>query len=36
MKKIDDMSADEAKQLLKALVTDDVEVGISIIAKEGE
>lgn len=36
MKKIDDMSADEAKHLLKTLVTDDVEVGISIIAKEGE
>jgi hypothetical protein len=36
MKKIDGMSADEAKQLLKALVTDDVEVGISIISKEGE
>ena len=36
MKKIDDMTADEAKQLLKALVTDDVDVGISIIAKEGE
>lgn len=36
MKKIDDMSADEAKQLLKSLVTDDVEVGISIISKEGE
>lgn len=36
MKKIDGMSADEAKKLLKSLVTDDVEVGISIIAKEGE
>jgi len=36
MKKIDDMSADEAKKLLKSLVTDDVEVGISIISKEGE
>ena len=36
MKKIDDMNADEAKALLKRLVTDDVEVGISIINKEGE
>jgi len=36
MKKIDGMSADEAKKLLKSLVTDDVEVGISIIIKEGE
>lgn len=36
MKKIDKMSADEAKALLKSLVTDDVEVGISIITKEGE
>lgn len=36
MKKIDQMSADEAKALLKNLVTDDVEVGISIINKEGE
>lgn len=36
MKKIDQMSADEAKALLKSLVTDDVEVGISIINKEGE
>lgn len=35
MKKIDQMSADEAKALLKSLVTDDVEVGISIIDKEG-
>ena len=36
MKKIDQMNADEAKALLKRLVTDDVEVGISIINKEGE
>lgn len=36
MKKIDRMNADEAKALLKRLVTDDVEVGISIINKEGE
>lgn len=36
MKKIDQMSADEAKTLLKSLVTNDVEVGISIINKEGE
>lgn len=35
MKKIDKMSADEAKALLKSLVTEDVEVGISIICKEG-
>lgn len=36
MEQIDRMSADEAKQLLKKLVTEDVEVGISIISKEGE
>ena len=36
MARIDDMSAEEAKSLLKALVEDDVEVGISIITKEGE
>ena len=36
MKRIDDMTSDEAKDLLKKLVADDVEVGISIITKEGE
>lgn len=36
MEQIDMMSADEAKELLKKLVTEDVEVGISIISKEGE
>lgn len=36
MQKIDAMDADEAKALLKNLVTDDVEVGISIITKGGE
>lgn len=36
MKRIDEMAPDEAKYLLKQLVADDVEVGISIINKEGE
>lgn len=36
VEKIDHMKEDEAKALLKRLVTDDVEVGISIISKEGE
>ena len=35
MDRIDDMSADEAKKYLKSLVKDDVEVGISIISREG-
>ena len=36
MKRIDEMTPDEAKRLLKQLVADDVEVGISIINREGE
>ena len=35
MDRIDDMSADEAKEYLKRLVKDDMEVGISIISREG-
>ena len=35
MDRIDDMPADVAKEYLKSLVKDDVEVGISIISREG-
>ena len=35
MNRIDDMTADEAKEYLKHLVKDDMEVGISIISREG-
>lgn len=35
MDRIDDMPADEAKEYLKRLVKDDMEVGISIIRREG-
>lgn len=35
MDRIDDMSAEVAKEYLKSLVKDDVEVGISIISREG-
>lgn len=36
MEKIDNMNADKVKELLKNLVREDVDVGISIIKKEGE
>lgn len=36
MEKIDSMNADEVKEFLKNLVREDVDVGISIIKKEGE
>ena len=35
MQRIDKMDAEEAKKYLRKLVQEDVEVGISIISKEG-